>query len=109
MLLDQSELARYLAKVDRTFGINQLLEMRADKDTVVRYYTESERGYQVFHSRDGSIHMTLATSGSSSSQDNLGQARMVQEHIKELSARTILELGCGKGFNLAHLARLNPA
>jgi arsenite methyltransferase len=107
-MLNQSELARYLAKIDRTFGISHLLELRADKDTIVRYYTESERGYRIFHSRDGSIHMTLAAPDSSSSQANLGQAHIVQQHVQELSAQTILELGCGKGFNLAHLARLNP-
>lgn len=107
-MLDQSELARYLAKVDRTFGINRLLELHADKDTIVRYYTESERGYRIFHSRDGSVHMTLTTPDSSLPQDNLGQARVVQQHVQELSARTILELGCGKGFNLGYLARLNP-
>jgi ubiquinone/menaquinone biosynthesis C-methylase UbiE len=107
-MLDQAELARYLAKVDRTFGISNLFELQADKDTIVRYYTESERGYRIFHSRDGSVHMTLTTPDTPSLKDNLGQARLVQKQVKELSARTILELGCGKGFNLAYLASLTP-
>lgn len=107
-MLDQAELARYLAKIDRTFGINKLFELQADKDTIVRYYTESERGYRIFHSRDGSVHMTLTTPDAPSLKDNLGQARFAQKHVQELSARSILELGCGKGFNLAYLARLSP-
>lgn len=107
-MLDQSELARYLAKIDSTFGIDRLLELQADKDTIVRYYTESERGYRIFHSRDGSVHMTLTLPDSTSPKDNLGQARLVQQHVKDISPRNILELGCGKGFNLAYLARHNP-
>jgi arsenite methyltransferase len=107
-MLDQSELARYLNKIDRTFGINELLALQADKDAIVRYYTESEKGYRVFHNRDGAIHMALTLPDSVTLKDNLGQARIVQKHIQELSAGTILELGCGKGFNLAYLARLNP-
>lgn len=105
---DQAELAEYLTEVDRTFGINKLLQLQSDKDIIVRYYTDSARGYRIFHSRDGSLHMTLSTSDPSSPPDNLGQARIVDRQVKEWSARTILELGCGKGFNLAHLARNNP-
>jgi ubiquinone/menaquinone biosynthesis C-methylase UbiE len=107
-VLNQSELHRYLAKIDHTFGINQLLKLRADKETIARYYTESERGYRIFHSSDGSVHMTLTMPDSSNSKDNLGQARIVQQHVQDLSPRRILELGCGKGFNLAYLAPLNP-
>jgi ubiquinone/menaquinone biosynthesis C-methylase UbiE len=106
-MLDHTELPRYLAKIDRTFGVNRLLELGVDNDSIVRYYTESERAYRLFHSRDGSIHMTLATS-SSRSPDSLGQARIVDRHVKDLSASAILELGCGKGFNVAYLARNHP-
>lgn len=107
-MLDQSELARYLAKIDHTFGINNLLKLKANKDSIVRYYTESEKGYRIFHSRDGSVHMTLTDPNSSSSKDNSGQARIIQQHVQELSANAILELGSGKGFNLAYLASRNP-
>lgn len=106
-MLEQAELPRYLAKIDHTFGISKLLELRADKDTIVRYYTESEKAYRLLHSRDGSVHMTLTGSDPTSNHDNLGQARMVQQQIEELSAQTILELGCGKGFNVAYLASVN--
>lgn len=106
-MLDLAELPRYLAKIDRTFDISKLLELRADKDTIVRYYTESERGYRLLHSWDGSVHMTLAGSDPASDNDNLGQARFIQQQITRLAARSILELGCGKGFNVAHLARVN--
>src|SRR5688500_8383040 len=106
-MLDQTELPRYLAKIDRTFDVNRLLELAVDNNSIIRYYTESERAYRLFHSRDGSVHMTLATS-SSRSPDNLGQARIVDRHTKDLSASAILELGCGKGFNVAYLARNNP-
>src|SRR5262249_5898579 len=72
-----------------------------------RYYTESAGGYKFFHNRDGSIHMSLTASGSTSASNSRGQADIVQQHVEALHARSVLELGCGKGFNLAHLARLN--
>lgn len=106
-MLDQSELARYLAKIERAFGISDLLQLRADKDSIVQYYSESEAGYRVFHNSEGAMHMTLATE-SSSTKDYLGQARIVEDHLRELSASAILELGCGKGFNLGYLARYHP-
>lgn len=108
-MLDHSELGRYLSKIDNMFGIQELLDLRADREAIVRYYTESERGYRLFQSRDGAIHMTLAGQDPSSPpQDYLGQVRLVQPHAHELSARAILELGSGKAFNLMHLAHLNP-
>lgn len=105
-MLDRSELPRYLAKIDSLFGIADLLKLPTDNDTVIRYYTESEKGYRLFHSRDGSVHMSLRSNGVS--DDNLGQARLVEAQVRELKAESILELGCGKGFNVAYLARKFP-
>jgi ubiquinone/menaquinone biosynthesis C-methylase UbiE len=106
-MLDQTELPRYLAKIDRTFGISDLLKLKTDKETIIRYYTESEKAYRVFHSRDGAVHMTLAEN-QSSRPDSLGQARLIAAQAREISANKILELGCGKGFNLAYIAKVLP-
>jgi ubiquinone/menaquinone biosynthesis C-methylase UbiE len=106
-MLDQTELPRYLAKIDRTFGISDLLKLKTDKETIIRYYTESEKAYRVFHSRDGAVHMTLAEN-QSSRPDSLGQARLIAAQAREISANKILELGCGKGFNLAYIANVLP-
>jgi ubiquinone/menaquinone biosynthesis C-methylase UbiE len=104
-MLDQSELQRYLKKIDDLFGISQLLQLKTNDQAIIRYYTESEKGYRLFHSRDGSIHMTL---NGESDEDNLGQARVVEGQIKEMGAQAVLELGCGKGFNVAYLAHRFP-
>jgi arsenite methyltransferase len=107
LMLDQTELSRYLAKIDRTFGISDLLKLKADKETIIRYYTESEKAYRIFHNRDGAVHMTLAET-KSSRPDSLGQARLIAEQAEAVSAKKILELGCGKGFNLAYIAKVSP-
>lgn len=106
-MLDHTELPRYLAKIDRMFGISDLLKLKTDNETVIRYYTESEKGYRIFHSRDGAVHMTLAEKHSSR-PDNLEQARLIAEQAEEISANRILELGSGKGFNLAYIAKVRP-
>lgn len=107
-MLDQSELPRYLAKIDRIFGISDLLKLKTDKETIIRYYTESEKAYRLFHSRDGAVHMTLAEKDSSR-PDSRGQARLLAEQAEEISATKILELGSGKGFNLAYIAKERPS
>ena len=106
-MLDQTELPRYLAKIDRTFGISDLLKLKTDKETIIRYYSESEKAYRVFHSRDGAVHMTLAED-QSARPDSLGQAKLIAAQAREISANRILELGCGKGFNLAYIANVLP-
>jgi len=107
-MLDAKELARYLTKVDRTFGIDRLLALSADPEAVVRYYVESEAGYALFHSPHGSVHMTLARPGSHGKPDNLGQARVIQQQAEVIDARTLIELGSGKGFNVAYIAAQRP-
>jgi ubiquinone/menaquinone biosynthesis C-methylase UbiE len=106
-MLPQFELQRYLGKVESAFGVKELLQLQTDKDSIVRYYSESEAGYRVFHNSEGAMHMTLSANGSPE-KDYLAQARLVEENARAVSARAILELGCGKGFNVGYLARQHP-
>jgi SAM-dependent methyltransferase len=108
-MVDLNELARYLAKVDRTFGIQELLSLPADRAAVIRYYTESEAGYALLHSRDGSVHMTLSSADTDGKPDSLGQARSVEQQAKALEARNVVELGSGKGFNVSYVAQQMPS
>jgi ubiquinone/menaquinone biosynthesis C-methylase UbiE len=105
-MLPQFELQRYLGKVESAFGVKELLRLQTDKESIVRYYSESEAGYRVFHNSEGAMHMTLSVNGSPE-KDYLAQARMVEESAREISAKAILELGCGKGFNVGYLAGRN--
>lgn len=102
------ELKKYLNKVDRIFDINKFLQQDIDFDDVADYYRESSLGYQFFHSASGSIHMALNYDGTFDRDGYYGQARIVQEYISQTSAKRVLELASGKGFNSTYLAKLNP-
>ncbi len=52
--------------------------------------------------------MALNDDGKFNKEGYLGQAKIVQEYIHKASARSVLELASGKGFNSSYLARRNP-
>jgi len=105
---DPSELKKYLDKIDRIFGIGNFLEHDINLQDVVDYYRQSGPGYWLFHSSSGSIHMALNEDGKFKKEGYLGQAKIIQEYIHKTSARSVLELASGKGFNSIYLARRNP-
>lgn len=107
-LQDRRELEKYLGKIDRIFGIQQFLGQDIDIEDIVNYYQDSDYGYRVLHSIAGSIHMALNFDGSFDKDGYYGQARLVNEHIKNTNGMQVLELASGKGFNSIFLSKLNP-
>lgn len=80
------------------------------KDDIKKYYTESYWGYAFFHSWAGSIHMALSKDGKFSKNDYFGQAKHVARRIKDMtSCLSVLELGCGRGFNVGFLSKAIPS
>lgn len=100
-------LDRALADVDRVFGIAQVLADPSGAD-VPGYYTLSAPGYRKLLSADGAIHLALSTGGQFTDTDFARQADIIADLIRQTGARRVVELGCGRGFNLIRLARLFP-
>ena len=91
----------YLDLIERYFDVTELLQhTRGVQD----YYTVSNLAYQLVYSGEGAVHMGLG-----SAFDYLQQARYVATCIEGSNAQAILELGCGRGFNLQHLATSFPS
>lgn len=103
-----SNIQQYLKQVDNAFGIKTILNQDIDDQSVVDYYTQSDYGYRIFHSTDGSVHMALNDNGTFDPAGYYGQARMVEQYIHQLQSQWILELASGKGFNSRYLADHHP-
>lgn len=103
--LNSGELKKYLRKIDRIFNIRSLLGEDISSQFVVDYYKQSDYGYRVFHSMEGSVHMALNFDGQFDATGYYGQAKLVREYIAQTGAKRVLELGSGKGFNSIYLAK----
>jgi ubiquinone/menaquinone biosynthesis C-methylase UbiE len=96
----------YLAKIRRHFPEFQEERTLALSD-VSRYYSESFWGYAFFHSWAGAIHMALSRGERVTKNDYFGQAEEIGTLINSMAKSPglrILEVGCGRAFNIHYLA-----
>ncbi|HWR38039.1 MAG TPA: class I SAM-dependent methyltransferase [Patescibacteria group bacterium] len=101
-------LLQALEKVDQVWNLDRLLQQELEEEEIIKSFTESHLAYRWVHSKAGSIHMALNPSGKFSKAGFYGQADLVARHIRETGARSVLEMGCGKGFNTLYLAGKYP-
>jgi arsenite methyltransferase len=96
-----------LKDLDPYFDLPGLLSERRGNDVVVPYFTQSAPLYFFAHSMRGAMHMALNPDGSFHPRGYRAQSLIVERQIRMLGARRVLEIGCGRGFNLLSLARRN--
>ena len=102
------DLASLLSKINRLFGIEKVLSDRG-KDLVDIYYAQSGPAYERLHSPRGAMHLAIMTKGTEFKPDGYRtQPRRVVGAARHVGAKKILELGCGKGFNVSIVARNLP-
>lgn len=103
-----ARLSEALSAVARVFDVDSLLKAEIDSSDIVRYYNVSDFGYRLFHSSIGAIHMALNFDGKFDKHGYSAQARLVEHWLRDASAKTVLELGSGKGYNSLLLSGTNP-
>ena len=81
------------------FDLGEFQTRGDNLEDIKSYYIESEIGYRIFHSQEGSIHMALNTDDQFNESGYSRTPNLISERIPE-RANAVLELGCGKGFNL---------
>jgi arsenite methyltransferase len=96
-----------LVRLGPHFDLPRLLSERRGLDAVVPYFTQSAPLYFFAHSMGGAMHMALNPDGRFHRRGYLAQSLIVERHVRTLGARRVLEIGCGRGFNLLGLARRN--
>lgn len=72
------------------------------------YYAGTAAQLTGVHNAEGAIHFGLDWDGKYSREGFYAQAGIVERLAKNVSARSVLEVGPGKGFNSVYLAERNP-
>lgn len=94
----------YVRRVASVYDVDTLIQQPIRPDDVVDYYVQSHVGYRLLHSLNGSIHMAVSQGEQFRFEDYLAQVRFIEGQIVAHQSQTVVELGCGNGFNLLHLA-----
>lgn len=97
----------YLKIIESNFNINRLINEEQQNKQIRNYYLTNHLAYLVFHNRKGFMHMGLSRDNKYSSNDLLGQLKIIQRYIEEIEAQQVLELGAGNGSNSFYLAKNN--
>lgn len=97
-------LAECLEIIGNYFDIQSLSQQAIDQASVLDYYQQSDRGYRLFHSKEGAMHVGLNRSEEFSTEVYLGQVDLIGTRIDRLGAKRVLEIGCGFGYNTRNLA-----
>lgn len=101
-------LAECLDLVRRVFDPNEIAGREIDVNAIAEYYRQSDRGYRLFHSAQGALHLALNHGSEFEFAGYAGQAEFVERHTRELQAKNVLEAGSGNGFNCICLGQRNP-
>lgn len=103
----EEKLEEYLGKIESIFDTNSIINENIDKSKIQKYYHDSNLGYNLVHSKEGSVHMAINYDGTFNDDGYYQQVREINEHLKP--EFKVLELGCGKGFNSFYLASKNKS
>jgi ubiquinone/menaquinone biosynthesis C-methylase UbiE len=98
------DITRYIRRISAVYDVDKLIQQSIGTDDVVDYYVQSNLGYRLLHSLDGSIHMAISQDERFRFEDYLAQVNYITQQIGLYQPELILELGCGEGFNLLRLA-----
>ena len=101
-------LADCLARAGRHFDVVEIARRQIDQDSVRDYFDKSGRGYRLFHSKQGAMHVALNCDTEFTPEGYLGQVDLVAQQLADIDAPYVLEIGCGTGFNTRNLAERFP-
>ncbi len=103
------ELELYLKQIDEIFNISDIIEEPQDEPQIVNYYLSNRMLYRLGHNWGGFYHSGISYEGAYKRDDLKEPARIIERYIHETDAKSVLELGYGRGSNSAFLARRNPS
>lgn len=106
--IPSQSLEEALDLVAQRFDVASILDRSYRLADVAEYYHQSDRGYRLFHSRDGALHIALRGDGHSDTQCFARQAELFVEQMDATHAARVVEFGCGMGYNIRQIAQRRP-
>jgi ubiquinone/menaquinone biosynthesis C-methylase UbiE len=104
--MNKQIIVEMLKQIESVFDINTILQEKVTQNLIRQYYQNSNLGYKYLHSSEGSMHFALNFDGKFNKDGYHAQVRLIADFAKKQpKMQTILELGCGKGFNVLSLAK----
>lgn len=103
--LDENQLKNDLDRIKEVFNTRSILEEKYSNSNIQKYYKYSSKAYDLFHSKDGAVHMAINYDGVFNQKGYYQQANEISEEVEDHFH--VLELGSGKGFNSLALAKQN--
>ena len=102
-----------LRSVEELFPLVGYQDIQVSNIYIEQLYDENGFYYSLLHSLSGSMHMTIDNDSVDKVRNHHVQIQKVAEHIISKSDQTdealkVLELGCGKGYNICYLAKRFP-
>jgi SAM-dependent methyltransferase len=101
----RGDLARRLAKLDRLFPLQDIVEERLDAERVRAYYRECHGAFRKHHSAEGAVHMALNEGGRFDPDGFAEHLRRIETRWAVEAPRAVLEIGFGQGYNLCWFAQ----
>lgn len=104
-IVDLDKLDGYLMKINSIFPIENIVDNDIGHDKIVDYYNDSSTAYKYLHSKEGAVHMAINYDGRFNKMGYYTQLNEILEQINSSKVKSVLELGCGKGFNSKFLSK----
>lgn len=109
MNFNKNILAYYLKQLNKIQSYDSIVKERFDASNIKKYYKRLGYWYRRYHSPEGAMHFPIKINDSERHKDKLlFQARSVEQLVRNHHYKTIVELGCGQGFNSIYLAKQFP-
>src|SRR5579884_980771 len=109
MVMQNTKLKKRLDNVSRAFPSDKILNRNSSKPSeIAKYYRKNRLAYRLFNSHEGFVHMAISSGDDFSTDDFYRQAVIVDQAIKSIDARKVLELAPGKAATIRYLAKQNP-
>ncbi len=107
--MNQNELRTFLDKTEAIIGRNWLENATSDPEEIASYYSKLRKFYHKMHSQEGAMHFPIKPEEGGSHADGLMfHVKDLDETVKDMDYKKVIEFGCGVGFNIINLARMNP-
>ncbi len=108
IICELDDLDGWLKKIDSVFPLQNIIDRNIERESIVDYYRKSSAVYTYLHSYHGCVHMALSPDGIFRKRGFYEQLNEIAGQINRPQVKNVLELGCGKGFNLLFLAGRFP-